>query len=140
MSLVANDPRNTSVRAEPRRGGVYQSYNDREYYSISPEMSAPEIQIDNRLLQEAAYMESFNDVNFKELVPEYFAKPTDVFIFINEKGGVDGIRRVGWMGLPIHPALEKELMSLKVHSPASFSGKPVPSWLMLTIDPPGYIK
>ena len=134
MSFMEDDPSDTSVQAVPFviRDSV-RVYNGREYYSVTPEMSAAVVQIDKRRLHEVAYAGEPSDDRLSDL----FWQPVRVEIFINENGDVAG---VGQASSSLNPALKEELMNLRVQSPASFSGKAVPSWFLLMIDVPNYIK
>lgn len=133
VNFITDNQSDTSVRVDPIPVGTHMNHENREYYSITSEMSVPIVKINKQQLQETAYAGWTNDDSLKDI----FTQPVHAFIFINERGGIDGIRQAAG---PRNPAFEKELMNLSIQSPAGFSGKAVPSWFMLTIDVPDYIR
>ena len=132
VNFITDDPLDTSVRAELMPTGS-QRYEGREYHTVSPEMSAAVVRIDKQLLRETAYAGWADGDDPKNL----FRQPVVVHIYINENGKVDGIMQL--MG-PQNAEFHKELMNLRIQSPAGFNGKAVPSRFMLNIDVPSYVK
>jgi len=133
VNFITDGTPDVPVQAEPIRVGTFLNHDGRDYYSVTSEMSAPVIRVDKQRLWETAYAGWANDDSLKDL----FKQQVGVLIFINENGSVDGIRQVSG---PRSPALEKELMNLRIQSPAGFGGKAVESWFLLTMDVPDYIK
>ncbi|MCL2768435.1 MAG: energy transducer TonB, partial [Synergistaceae bacterium] len=114
VTLISEAPSDTTIQADPLfMFGNVKIYNGREYYSVTPEMSAPVVLINKFRLREMTYTNLPKDEYFKDLSTQ----PILVIIYINENGGIDGIQQS--MG-PKIPVLEKELMELRVQSPASF--------------------
>ena len=133
VSFIGDDPSDTSVQAHSLLSmDPFRVHDGREYYSVTPEMSAPVVHIDKRRLQEAAYAGWSVDDRLKEL----FDQPVNVTVFINENGDVDGVQAASGQ---LNPAFKEELMNLRFQSPASFSGKAVPSWFILSVEVPDFL-
>jgi len=134
VNIITDTPDDASVNAIPvRLFGASRTYNSREYYSITPEMSAPAVRIDKQRLREVVYKGRPNDDRLKDI----FVQPIFVSVFINENGGIDGIQHISGAKIP---SLESELMNIIVQAPASFSGNAVPCWFMLTINVADFVR
>ena len=111
----------------------FHTYNGRQYYTATSVMSAPIVHADMARLQQVVNAGWPTD----DRVKDFFLYPILYTIYINEKGGVDGLdRRSG----PKIAALEAELKNIRALSPAMFDGKAIPSWVSLTIDVPDFVK
>ena len=100
------------------------NYNGREYYTAASDLSAPEVQADMQQLRAMANADWPADASFNAI---------EMIIYINESGGIDGFKHN--RGPRISSIEENLLNNVRVVSPAGFSGKAVPSWVVLTISP-----
>jgi TonB family protein len=129
-----------SVRADTFKSfGNPVSYQGREYYPVTPDMTAPVIQLDKSRIRQAVQAGLPDDYRLYDL----FMSPISVNILLSETGSIDIIQYPGGGGSGSQkiPGLEKELMdNLRVQSPAAFDGKAIPSYIKLTIDVPDFIR
>jgi len=136
--LVSDDPSDTAVRIDDRNiTASSQTFNGREYYSITPDMSPPVIHVDKSRLREIV---SAAALKYDERLRDLFGIQSHVIeIFINENGIVDATT-LRPNAIEQFPGLQEELMNLRVQSPARLNGEAVPSRFTLTIDVPEIIQ
>jgi len=129
VRFITNNPSDTSIRADPEFIiPRILDYDDSQYYSVTSDMSAPVIQIDKSRIREIVNASTPNDNRLRDLLTQ----PISYNIYIDETGNIKGVESIGVRKIP---ALEIELDKLHVQSPASYNGKPIQSYITLTIDP-----
>jgi len=109
--------------------GTPRAYNGRNYYPVTPDISAPVVYIDKLKLREMLYADLPNDDRIRDL----YAGNIRVRMLINENGDIDGFQQTGGaLKIPVNE--KKELLNFRVQSPASYNGENIPSFIELNIN------
>lgn len=120
---VADPKASPGIRIKAR---PFASYQGRQYYTVVPGISGPELAIDKERLRElanAGWPTSGRETRAMMLF----------YLFIDEDGRIAGIRQ---MQGPKIAEIDYELKNIRVISPARF-GEAVPSWVAVEIGIPG---